>query len=56
LGSELIFLTGSPTWLRAFSGGMIDFCSRLFEEEGLFDRLVPDLVLHGLYVVWQMNL
>jgi type III pantothenate kinase len=29
--------------------------SRLFEEEGLFDKLVPDLVLHGLYVVWRMN-
>ncbi len=29
--------------------------SRLFEEEGLFDKLVPDLVLHGLYVIWRMN-
>jgi type III pantothenate kinase len=29
--------------------------SRLFEEEGLFDKLVPDLVLHGLYIVLQMN-
>lgn len=29
--------------------------SRLFEEEELFDKLVPDLVLHGLYVVWRMN-
>ena len=29
--------------------------SRLFEEENLFDELVPDLVLHGLYIVWQMN-
>src|SRR5262247_1627640 len=29
--------------------------SRLFEEENLFDLLVPDLVLHGLYLVWQMN-
>jgi len=29
--------------------------SRLFEDEGLFDKLVPDLVLHGLYLVLQMN-
>jgi type III pantothenate kinase len=29
--------------------------SRLFEEEGLFDKHVPDLVLHGLLLVWQMN-
>ena len=29
--------------------------SRLFEDEGLFDKLVPDLVLHGLYVIWRMN-
>lgn len=29
--------------------------SRLFEEEGLFDKLVPDLVLHGLYLVLKMN-
>jgi len=29
--------------------------SRLFEEEGLFDKLIPDLVLHGLYLVWRMN-
>src|SRR5262249_11570403 len=29
--------------------------SRLFEEEDLFDKLVPDLVLHGLYIVLQMN-
>src|SRR5262249_23042113 len=29
--------------------------SRLFEEENLFDLLVPDLVLHGLYLVLQMN-
>lgn len=29
--------------------------SRLFEEEGLFDLLIPDLVLHGLYLIWQMN-
>jgi type III pantothenate kinase len=29
--------------------------SRLFEEEGLFDKLVPDLVLHGLHVIWRMN-
>ena len=29
--------------------------SRLFEGEGLFDKLVPDLVLHGLYIVLQMN-
>jgi len=29
--------------------------SRLFEDEKLFDLLVPDLVLHGLYLVWQMN-
>ncbi len=29
--------------------------SRLFEEEGLFDKLIPDLVLHGLYIVLQMN-
>jgi type III pantothenate kinase len=29
--------------------------SRLFEEERLFDKLVPDLVLHGLYVIWRMN-
>jgi type III pantothenate kinase len=29
--------------------------SRLFEEEGLFDKLVPDLVLHGLFLIWQMN-
>jgi type III pantothenate kinase len=29
--------------------------SRLFEEENLFDLLVPDLVLHGLYLILQMN-
>jgi type III pantothenate kinase len=29
--------------------------SRLFEGEGLFDKLIPDLVLHGLYIVLQMN-
>ncbi|MGH9766786.1 MAG: type III pantothenate kinase [Blastocatellia bacterium] len=29
--------------------------SRLFDEEALFDHLVPDLVLHGLYHVWRMN-
>jgi pantothenate kinase type III len=29
--------------------------SRLFDEWGLFDKLVPDLVLHCLYVVWRMN-
>jgi type III pantothenate kinase len=29
--------------------------SRLFENEGLFDKLIPDLVLHGLYTVWRMN-
>jgi len=33
------------------SGGF----SRLFEEEGLFDHLIPDLVLHGLYLVLRMN-
>jgi hypothetical protein len=27
----------------------------LFEGEGLFDKLIPDLVLHGLYIVLQMN-
>jgi type III pantothenate kinase len=29
--------------------------SRLFEGEELFDKLIPDLVLHGLYIVLQMN-
>jgi type III pantothenate kinase len=29
--------------------------SRLFEEDGLFDKLIPDLVLHGLYTIWRMN-
>src|SRR4029434_8417973 len=29
--------------------------SRLFEEENLFDLLVPDLVLQGLYFVLQVN-
>ena len=29
--------------------------SRLFVGEDIFDKLIPDLVLHGLYQVWQMN-
>jgi len=29
--------------------------SRLFESDRLFDWHMPDLVLHGLYLIWQMN-
>lgn len=30
--------------------------SRLFENDGLFDHWEPDLVLHGLYRAYQMNI
>lgn len=29
--------------------------SKLFEQEKLFDIIEPDLVLHGLYKIWQLN-
>lgn len=29
--------------------------SHLFEQEGLFDIIIPELVLQGLYRVWQKN-
>lgn len=29
--------------------------AQLFQEEGLFDHLEPDLVLYGLELIWEMN-